>query len=123
MHILNIPFSLGAGLYIVQSSGTCVQTEGCLYFIWKNEDLSCNFGREEGRFEFLFYQEEGRFELEWIDTANAWYAERQRRSKSSQSTHLLYKAIQVRSRFTVSFTVLNLLFIDLSGFVLTRDIY
>jgi len=38
--------------------------------------------------------EEGRFELEWIDTANAWYAERQRRSKSSQSTHLLYKAIQ-----------------------------
>lgn len=38
--------------------------------------------------------EEGRFELEWIDTANAWYAERQRRSKSSQSTHLLYKALQ-----------------------------
>eukprot|EP00116_Pleurobrachia_bachei_P001304 sb/3461566/ len=39
--------------------------------------------------------EEGRFELEWIDTANAWYAERQRRSKSSQSTHLLYKAIML----------------------------
>lgn len=38
--------------------------------------------------------EQGRFELEWIDTANAWYAERQRRSKSSQSTHLLYKALQ-----------------------------
>jgi len=38
--------------------------------------------------------ENGRFELEWIDTANAWYAERQRRSKSSQSTHLLYKALQ-----------------------------
>lgn len=43
----------------------------------------------------FIFQEEGRFELEWIDTANAWYAERQRRSKSSQSTHLLYKAIQV----------------------------
>jgi len=38
--------------------------------------------------------EEGRFELEWVDTANAWYSERQRRSKFSQSTHLLYKALQ-----------------------------
>ena len=38
--------------------------------------------------------EEGRFELDWIETANAWYGERQRRSKSNQSTHLLYKALQ-----------------------------
>ena len=61
------------------------------YFII--EDLY--FGRGSQNQRLHYFQEEGRFELEWIDTANAWYAERQRRSKCSQSTHLLYKAIQV----------------------------